>query len=119
MYVVFSKNTIFYLGSNQENAIKTFYSFSNVELFKIQSKKELIDLLNCRKLDPVIGEENSICVSNLIKRIEKLNLDKIDSSDILKENTATQQISTRIPKPACADFVDPNKSSSQHQDSDN
>jgi FKBP-type peptidyl-prolyl cis-trans isomerase (trigger factor) len=41
------------------------------------------------------------------------------SGDILKENTATQQISTRIPKPACADFVDTNKSSSQHQDSDN
>jgi hypothetical protein len=119
MYVVFSKNTIFYLGSNQENAIKTFYSFSNVELFKIQSKKELIDLLNCKKLDPIISEENSICVSNLIKRIEKLNLDETDCGDILKENPATQQISTRISKPACADFVDPNKPSSQYQDLDN
>jgi hypothetical protein len=53
MYVVFSKNTIFYLGSNQENAIKTFYSFSNVELFKIQSKKdeELKDEINKRAQD--------------------------------------------------------------------
>lgn len=119
MYMVFSKNTIFYLGSNQDNAIKTFYSFSNVELFKIQSKKELIDLLNCKKLDPTVSEENSICVSNLIKKIEKLNLEKIDSGDILKENTTTQQISTKILKPVCADFVDPNKYSSQYQDSDN